>query len=221
METKRKRNYLMLKIRGRLIKLDPDIFYKIVNTRHEVPDKKYNGDIAGVRISTAGYPQIVIADKTRKAEPGKKKPVKIIALSRYIMNAKEGEIVDHRNRHPLDNRKENLRIATVRQNALNRKCKNNSGYIGVFVRFQKGKYYCTAHFVKDDGKTSLFHIPDSPENRIIAAFAHDKFVLQAGEEDYAPLNFPCWRNEPLRSILLAKDLNKYKQKSKKIKKGAI
>ncbi len=31
-------------------------------------------------------------------------------------------------------------------------------------------------------------MPDSPENRVIAAFVHDKLVLQAKEEEYAPLN---------------------------------
>jgi hypothetical protein len=31
-------------------------------------------------------------------------------------------------------------------------------------------------------------------------------VLQAGEEDYAPLNFPCFKNEPFRSFLLEEDL---------------
>lgn len=86
--TKPKRNYMLLKIKGQLIKLDPDIFYKIINPQHELPDRKYNGDITGVRLSTAGYPQIVIIDKTRKAERGKKKPIKVISLSRYIMGIK-------------------------------------------------------------------------------------------------------------------------------------
>ena len=203
----------MLKVKGGLIKVDPDIFYKIINPQHELPYKKYNGDIAGVRLSTAGYPQIVVIDKTRKAERGKRKPIKVIALSRYIMNAREGEIVDHKNRDKLDNRRENLRIATQRQNILNSVNKNKSGYFGVSVRFQNGKYYCIGHLYKNYGKVLRFYALDSPENRIIAAFARDKFVLQAGEEEYAPMNFPCWKNEPLRSILLAEDLRKYKGKN--------
>jgi hypothetical protein len=60
------------------------------------------------------------------------------------------------------------------------------------------------------GKEIVFQLPDSPANRVLVALARDKFVLQAGEEDYAPLNFPCWRNEPFRSILLQEDLRKYK-----------
>jgi hypothetical protein len=56
----------------------------------------------------------------------------------------------------------------------------------------------------------FFQLPDSPANRIVAAFARDKFVLQAGDQEYAPLNFPCWQFEPFRSILLNEDLRKYK-----------
>ena len=61
-----------------------------------------------------------------------------------------------------------------------------------------------------DGKEVVFQLPDSPANRIVAAFARDRFVLQACDEEYAPLNFPCWQYEPFRSILLNEDLRKYK-----------
>ena len=60
------------------------------------------------------------------------------------------------------------------------------------------------------GKELVFQLPDSPANRVLAALARDKFVLQAHDEDYAPLNFPCWKFEPFRSILLHEDLRKYK-----------
>jgi hypothetical protein len=51
----------------------------------------------------------------------------------------------------------------------------------------------------------------------LTALAHDKFVLQEGEEEYAPLNFPCWKFEPFRSILLNEDLGKYKEKKQRSK----
>ncbi len=40
-------------------------------------------------------------------------------LHRLILGAKDGEIVDHINGNPLDNRRENLRITTKQINALN------------------------------------------------------------------------------------------------------
>lgn len=198
---KRKINYLMFKVRGRLIKVDPDIYYKIKNPQHEPPYKKYNGDITEMRLSKDGYPIIIRGTRPRK----------YIQLSRFVMNAKEGQIVDHIYGDPLDNRRINLRIVTPRQNGLNRKLKTKTGFVGVYVQRKGKKDYCVARFQISSGKALSFSLPDNPENRIIAAFARDKFVLQEGEEEYAPLNFPCFKNEPFRSFLLEEDLKKYKR----------
>jgi hypothetical protein len=203
MKTK-KIDYLMFKIRGRLVKVDPDIYYKIRSSLQEKPYKKYTGDITEMRLSKDGYPIIICGTKPRK----------YIQLSRFVMDAKEGQIVDHIYGDPLDNRKINLRIVTPRQNGLNRKLKTKTGFVGVYVQRKGKKDYCVARFQIASGKAPSFSLPDSPENRIIAAFARDKFVLQAGEEAYAPLNFPCFKNEPFKSFLLEEDLNKYRKRNR-------
>jgi hypothetical protein len=104
---------------------------------------------------------------------------------------------------------------------LNRKIKNNTGLIGVTAHLSDGKFYLRANFRVNKTKRLRFNCPDTPFNRILAALAHDKFVLQAGEEEYAPLNFPRWSNEPMRSILLTEDLSKLKERSKDVRKQEV
>lgn len=64
-----------------------------------------------------------------------------ISMAREIMNAKDGEIVDHINGDPKDARRENLRIVNSMKSAWNRKMRRDSGqlYKGV-IRF-KSKWY--------------------------------------------------------------------------------
>jgi len=61
-----------------------------------------------------------------------------LKIHRVIMGAKKGEIVDHINRNPLDNRKQNLRICTYAENLRNsqKQHNNTSGYIGVHKKFK-------------------------------------------------------------------------------------
>lgn len=64
-----------------------------------------------------------------------------VLAHRLVMSAQKGQIVDHRNRNGLDNRRENLRLCTSSQNHANTpKQKNNtSGYKGVF-RARSGRW---------------------------------------------------------------------------------
>lgn len=48
---------------------------------------------------------------------------KSVRLHRYIMDSPENKIVDHINHDKTDNRRENLRICSVRENNLNKKTK--------------------------------------------------------------------------------------------------
>ncbi|MDC4245583.1 HNH endonuclease [Clostridium perfringens] len=65
-----------------------------------------------------------------------------ILLHRLIMNAKDGEYVDHINHNTLDNRKENLRVVTNQQNGMNRKLgiDNTSGVTGVSFNKRNNKW---------------------------------------------------------------------------------
>jgi hypothetical protein len=79
---------------------------------------------------TKGNPHIY-ARRTFVEAGGRRRP---LFMHRIIAGAEDGEIVDHRNRNSLDNRTENLRPCTQRQNTQNAKLpdRNTSGYKGVW-----------------------------------------------------------------------------------------
>ena len=64
-----------------------------------------------------------------------KKRMKIISLHREIMNHPAGLLVDHRNSDGLDNRRQNLRLATKSQNTCNSRKRTNtsSQFVGVYL----------------------------------------------------------------------------------------
>jgi len=102
---------------------------KITLGKHEVlinrADIK-NIDIYNLSISTDGY--VVIGKKTQ--------------LHRKITNCPDNMEVDHINRNPLDNRRENLRVCTHSQNCMNRpkQSNNTTGYKGVTYRKRDRRY---------------------------------------------------------------------------------
>lgn len=76
---------------------------------------------------------------------------KIGYLHQFIMNPSEGMVVDHINRNPLDNRRENLRICTQHENTMNKsiRCSNTSGVSGVNWSKQNNKWLAR---IQVDGK---------------------------------------------------------------------
>ncbi len=60
----------------------------------------------------------------------------------FILGAEQGRVTDHINKDKLDNRKANLRIATLSENGYNSKlpANNTSGVKGVSYHKQTGKW---------------------------------------------------------------------------------
>ena len=72
-------------------------------------------------------------------------------LHRYIMGVTKRNVwVDHHNKNTFDNRRENLRVCTSSQNAMNRKSVSNSGVKNVSRDSQRGKWKVN---IKINGKT--------------------------------------------------------------------
>lgn len=107
-------------------------------------------------------------------------------LHRLIIGAGTGEMVDHINRDPLDNRSVNLRIATKKQNAANRgadrrRLGTSSRHKGVAWRKERGYWGAYIHV---DGKTRYL---GSFQNEDDAAVAYNKAALETWGE-FARLN---------------------------------
>jgi hypothetical protein len=115
----------------------------------------------------------------------KKEEVEESRLHRAIMKAPKGRIVDHKNCNGLDNRRENLRIATRAQNACNsRKRKNTSSrFMGVYFHKRGNKWGARLQHHGKDIWIGYFR------SEVDAAHAYDK-VAKKYHGEFARLNFP-------------------------------
>jgi hypothetical protein len=105
------------------------------------------------------------------------------SMARMLMDAPEGLEVDHRNHLTLDNRRQNLRLATHAENSRNRRSQSASGYIGVSWHKAKRKW---VSYIQSDGRRRFLGHFDNP---VEAAIMRDVFArLYHG--DFAYLNFP-------------------------------
>ena len=105
-------------------------------------------------------------------------------LHRKLMNNPEGLVVDHINRKSFDNRRENLRIVTQKQNLRNRSIgKNNkTGHTGVSK--SGGKYPCfSARICNNDGIqiSKSFSIKQDGEEKAKEMAVHQR---KAWEQEY-------------------------------------
>ena len=125
-------------------------------------------------------------------EPDKR--ATIVSLHRLILNSPPNLLVDHKNGHTLDNRRENLRLATHSQNVQN-KCKTqsktSSKYIGVCLEKRRGRWEVR---IRHQGKAIWI---GRFINEIDAAKAYDAAAKKYHGE-FARLNFPEESNVILR-----------------------
>ena len=107
-----------------------------------------------------------------------------ILMHRQLIKAPEGYVIDHINGCGLDNRRANLRLATVAQNAWNSKKRNpRSGYKGVWFAADKGLW--RASIVCHGRRKHLGYFTD----KIEAAEAYDDAAKKYYKE-FARPNFP-------------------------------
>jgi len=108
-----------------------------------------------------------------------------IYMHREIMGAKDDGIVDHVNRDPLDNRRENLRMVTAQQSVCNRRVFRTKK--GVKHSRYRGVYYSGwMASIQVGGKKKYLGTFESEES---AARAYDS-AAKIHFGDFAQLNFP-------------------------------
>lgn len=111
---------------------------------------------------------------------------KRISMHRLLGNIPKGMLTDHANGNGLDNRKCNIRACDYSQNAMNRKYKSKSGFIGVVSRSDStGKSKHNAVIILK-GKKYRLGAYDTAEE---AAKVRDRAAIKYHGE-FALLNFP-------------------------------
>lgn len=112
-------------------------------------------------------------------------------MHRIITGAKHGEIVDHINHDPLDNRRENLRICTPTESAQN--CRKRQDHRGQkcsskWKGVTKSTGIARPWLAKITSKKKKYYL-GSFENEMDAALAYDAAAKEY-HGDFAALNFP-------------------------------
>lgn len=108
-----------------------------------------------------------------------------LRLSRLIMHCPKGKYVDHINHDKMDNRKENLRIVTPQQNAMNQSLKSNnkSGVQGVCYDKSRDKWmatitykYKTINLGRFDDFNDAVSIRKDAEEKYFGKYSYDNSV---------------------------------------------
>jgi hypothetical protein len=122
------------------------------------------------------------AVRNQRDDAGKRR---YISMHRFILNAPDGMEVDHIDANGLDNRRQNLRVATVAENRRNRRrARNNrSGFNGVAWAKHERKWRATVRVNGKQIHVGYYH------DLIKAAVARDLATIEHYGE-FVTLNFP-------------------------------
>lgn len=104
-----------------------------------------------------------------------------LKLHRLLMDARPGQLVDHVNRNPLDNRRCNLRICNSLESSWNATRPGRTGYLGVIYRRNRW----VARITINGRRREIGRFRSAEE----AARAYDREAL-ATRGSFAALNFP-------------------------------
>lgn len=109
---------------------------------------------------------------------------KVTKMHRYILGIKDPNIViDHINRNPLDNRKENLRLCTPRENSRNTSVSKNNKTkcLGISIVKKTGKY--RARIMVNGKEINLGRYDNIEDAKKVRKEAEMKYF-----KEFAPIN---------------------------------
>ncbi|NLF02336.1 MAG: hypothetical protein GX601_15300 [Anaerolineales bacterium] len=129
---------------------------------------------------------------------------KCVYLHRFLLDAPPDQRVDHINGDPLDNRRENLRLVTARQNVQNSRCAHHSlsGQKGVAWYRRKERWH--VRITVDGERLHLGYYRDLETAALLYDAAARHFFGA-----YARPNYPNRPTPPEIALLLAERLHRH------------
>ncbi len=113
------------------------------------------------------------------------KPRQYEYMHKIIMGASKGQIVDHINGNPLDNRRSNLRICNAKQSSANTKKRITNNRIPASI--YRGVYKVNSRWVARYNRKHLGCFPPTKEGEVLAAKKFNEAIFEKFGE-FAKLN---------------------------------